>query len=118
MLQLNELRLGNYVKFTPDEGIFIISEIDAKNQTANGLNIKDIQPVPITEYWLLKMGFRQDEDLAYRWYKEWEFLSIITYDLDDNTICFSDSWEFGKRLYVHEMQNLYFALTKEELINQ
>jgi hypothetical protein len=74
-----------------------------------------IEPIPLTEEWLVKFGFKQDEELGYRWYIEWCGCVVLTYDLDDYTIKVSDTWEFGKREFVHQLQNLYHALTNEEL---
>ena len=67
--------------------------------------------IPLTEEWLIDLGFRKDEETNYRWFME----DWLAYDLDDNCIRIADSWEFGKRKYVHELQNLFFALTGEEL---
>ena len=67
--------------------------------------------IPLTEKWLIDLGFRKDEETNYRWFME----DWLAYDLDDNCIRISDSWEFGKRKYVHELQNLFFAITGREL---
>jgi len=72
----------------------------------------NIKPIEITVEWLEKMGFVRDDDTSYRWFI---LDRTVAYDLDDNCIRISDSWEFGKRKYVHELQNLYFALTQREL---
>ena len=72
----------------------------------------NIKPIEITEEWLEKLGFVRDDETSYRWFI---LDRTIAYDLDDNCIRVSDSWEFGKRKYVHELQNLYFALTQREL---
>ncbi len=82
----------------------------------------DIQPIPITEEWLLKFGFETcGYDLLFwehpklkgfqlggiNWadkdYPEYQFLN---YQIDDNTFSIH---------YVHQLQNLYFTLTGEEL---
>ena len=72
----------------------------------------DIQPIPLTEEWLLQLGFVKDTDIDYRYY---HINGSLAYDLDDNCIRIDDTWEFGKRMFVHEIQNLYFALTGQEL---
>ena len=72
----------------------------------------NIHPIEITAEWLEKLGFVKDDETSYRWFI---LDRAIAYDLDDNCIRISDSWEFGKRKYVHELQNLYFALTRREL---
>jgi len=67
-----------------------------------------IQPIKVNEEWLIKLGFIKDVDTSFRWFLLEE---SIAYDLDDHCIRISDSWEFGKRKYVHELQNLIYALT-------
>ena len=74
--------------------------------------IEDWQGVDITEKWLEKMGFVRDDYTSYRWFI---LDRSVVYDLDDNCIRISDSWEFGKRKYVHELQNLIFFLSGFEL---
>jgi len=71
-----------------------------------------IQPIEVNEEWLIKLGFIKDVDTNYRWFLLDESL---TYDLDDYCIRISDSWEFGKRKYVHELQNLIYALTLSDI---
>lgn len=78
----------------------------------------DIYPVKLTEEYLLKFGFeitkqtKEDNNI-------WTFIGseckfeleqIIDFHLYDN-MC------FGTQInYVHQLQNLYFALTNEELL--
>ncbi len=70
------------------------------------------RPIPLTEEWLIKFGLEKDTETDYRWFLE----DWLAYDVDDNCIRIADSWEFGKLKYVHQLQNLYFALTGKELI--
>ena len=68
----------------------------------------DFQPIPLTEEWLLKFGFERKigwDDLIYYAKNNvdlYEFLSGYEY-------C-----DFHIK-HVHQLQNLYFALTGEEL---
>lgn len=82
----------------------------------------DISPIPITEEWLIKLGFeRKSKDNEFVWVtKFYMFLNIdsgwyFRYKFDGFiSFCFGDL--FVKELrYVHQLQNLYFALTEEEL---
>jgi hypothetical protein len=116
-----DFRCGNFVEY--DGFVFQIDTISASYPTLNtikyGIGVVDwsnIKSIPITEEWLLKMGFVKDIQLGYRFDKIHNDFIVITYDLDDNCIRISDTWEFGKRIYVHEIQNLFYALTKEEII--
>ena len=83
--------------------------------TVDGRSIFDIwsldygdiyKPIPLTEEWLLKFGFKQNKE-----YKYWEFGKFI---IDQNfTLCDIDIKVTIK--YVHQLQNLFFALTEKEL---
>jgi hypothetical protein len=77
-----------------------------------------IQPIPLTEEWFLKFGFEHSGGYLWNCKKigENRFLNnpySVTH--------FEIKGYFGKShiQYVHQLQNLYFALTGEELtINQ
>jgi len=113
-----EIRIGNYVYrndilVTVDEQTFW----DMKN------NPEQYTPVTTTEEWLKKLGFEQIEDFhgrlidgdevhSERWQKNgivfWFFLG----NLNDCTINGEVAFESE---FVHQMQNMYFALTNQEL---
>ena len=125
-MEKTDLRIGNLVGIKEtalhadgcnhSEAIFEIEEIKKDVVQFKGYHAgeyyKDLKPIPLTEQWLLDFGFVNDSNLHYRW----TMGDILIYDIDDNCICISDTWEFGMRKYVHQLQNLYFALTQEELI--
>ena len=88
------------------------------------------KPIPLTEEWLVKFGFVKDE---YDWcsicfftdYKELAEKMTISINLksyrcamfenEDESACYTSKI----MKHVHQLQNLYFALTNEELtINQ
>jgi hypothetical protein len=79
-------------------------------------NANDLFPIPLTPEWLEKFGFKKEPDT--------DIYSIPTYSHSD-LIMRNESyeeWHFiynDKRLrvikFVHQLQNLYFALTGEEL---
>ncbi len=99
-----ELRIGN-LTYNSKKELYIVSWINCNVENK-------LFPVEITENWLEKMGFVRDDDTSYRWFI---LDRSVAYDLDDNCIRISDSWEFGKRKYVHELQNLIFFLSGFEL---
>lgn len=107
MIQANELRVGNWIDLGGQRNYYKV-----KDEEYGCLNLNGI---PITKDILLKCGFRKDEDISYRWYFDFGWAVIIAYDLDDNCVRIGDSWDFSKVIYVHELQNLIFALTKTEL---
>ena len=125
MIQANELRVGNWVN-NYGQYCFVL-EIYKTNKVELGyfkdsigfirkLDDVGIKPIPITEDILLKCGFYKDEDINYRYYFDFDWAVILAYDIDDNCIRIGDSWDFSKVIYIHDLQNLYFALTKTELI--
>ena len=130
-MQANELRIGNWVerigfplKITgvKDNDVFV---------EANGVELEyyifdGINPIPITEEWLLKFGFHKSNKLFYS-IQAGRFFEICVCIKSGPSGCFgSVSFEsteidkeigymLGKCEYIHQLQNLYFALTGEEL---
>lgn len=105
-MKAEELRIGNWVK--DENGPYQI-----KGEHLDEDNFPTIQTweIPLTEEWLMKFGFTwknfafRDGTFTVRLHKEfYVFLSIegvrpVQIKLD----------------YVHQLQNLYFALTGKEL---
>lgn len=67
-----------------------------------------IEPIPLTEEWLIKFGF-ENSNMGFS----------ADYSKDNIELNFVNGlYEYGdycKIEYVHKLQNLYFALTGEEL---
>jgi hypothetical protein len=137
-MEAKELRIGNWIidyEAEPEETIYYqveeiqrLSNNKALNQTLGVTYRKgscwtcDIEPIPLTEEWLLKFGFEKGEDEYNFNGFDLEnrntdlFLSVDKIiKLKDNFGC----WYFGAYLrelkHVHQLQNLYFALTNREL---
>jgi hypothetical protein len=126
MIKANELRIGNWV-YDP----FSKSFIQVVNITETGINEgwdgsmdmgyvlsqqaigeEDIEPIPLTPEILEKA------DCSYigidDWYSNFEPTWIMRNE-DDGFTLIIEGKEFRKIKYVHEYQNLYFALTGSEL---
>ena len=73
--------------------------------------LRKIEPIPLTEEWLLKFGFEKNKnsDLYFR-LNNYEY--FIENGIIDNG--YSRMNEISVK-YVHQLQNLYFALTGKEL---
>ena len=70
----------------------------------------EIFPIPLTEEWLLKFGFEECDSRIPYFRKQ----SLVTYKQDG--IFWIDYYNTCIELYhVHQLQNLFFALTNEEL---
>lgn len=80
------------------------------------LGFEEIKPIELTEEWLLKFGFDQttpDKWFALNICNDWTFLfwnnNVLELSVNRHGVVLS------KIEYVHQLQNLYFALTGEEL---
>jgi hypothetical protein len=126
MKNSKQFKIGNFVEYR--QSVCEVRAIHSEGICLNYLGqlttdepfdkvLERSEPIPIDRYFLLKMGFVNDEFTIYRWYKKGKNdETLITYDSDDYTICIGDSWEFPVVKYVHEMQNIYYAIFREELI--
>lgn len=107
-LKANELRIGNFY----DHNGFVN---EATPNTIEEVWIAErswVKPIPLTEEWLLKFGFEcvfTNDDHHY-------YLESIDLSLDRSYQPFGIGKYKLKFEYVHQLQNLYFALTGEELI--
>lgn len=123
-MKASELRIGNIFleEVRGQKQEFIITAINSITHTAidvddNITSIDYLIPIPLTEEWLLKFGF--DRPFAPPIYE------IVTANLDKRFRIHKvgeKSWMLGyyesitaSIEYVHQLQNLYFALTGEEL---
>jgi hypothetical protein len=118
MVKSKDLRIGNfvYVSYENEESILKNEQSILKFEFDSGWNFDYIKPIPLTEEWLLKFGFKKgfnDTDMRVQVTKDCS-MSIWTCDEKDNCIIGDDLVLTIQ--YVHQLQNLYFVLTGEELI--
>lgn len=125
MIQASELRIGNLVNFRDEDHVFEITEIHKL-----GIGVKDSEqetwieydcfdPIPLTKEWLVRFGFDSKIIIYYKpdnpslAIKLWDHEATpnVKYILFWENIVIRDLEVF----YVHQLQNLYFALTGEEL---
>lgn len=135
MINANELRCGNLVMtnnskyrsedvgkiacitqidsdryFEEIKGNVSLYLIDDKYKDTYGQWLIYIEPIPITEQWILNFGFTESEtDLRKG--------NIIVRFRDNESLIITiiDSVVLPKCQYIHELQNLYFALHRQEL---
>ena len=111
-MEAKELRLGNYVcEETIEEPYQVVEVFEISTTTINDGVPKALSPIPITEEWLLRLGFKAKK-VAY-----------------NRTFYYADSFNEWKVIYqdgrikrngkvikyINQLQNLYFALTGKEL---
>jgi len=110
-MKANELRIGNWVMVFPVKHPQQVCDVmfDSVNtESVFGQHYGEVDPIPLTEDWLLRFGFEKMHDGNY-----WNKKLCIRKDRNE----FYALYEQG-RIYiqhVHQLQNLYFALTGEEL---
>lgn len=120
-MKASELRIGNLVM----DG----KEIEQVNARMIDMLVKieaDFDPIPLTEEWLLKLGFKQCGYEMLSWKHEtllpsFNLDGINWADFDEPDYQFLNykvADEILRIDYVHQLQNLYFALTGEELKQQ
>jgi hypothetical protein len=107
-----DLRIGNLVLIGKE--VNILELVDFADIYENN-TIIHFEPIPLTEEWLLNMGF---DKAINGWFCSKEYLWLMQNKL--NNQWFANVNGIGnidcKRIdYVHSLQNLYFALTGEEL---
>ena len=121
-MKASDLRIGNWVRpskehWTYRESVndFQWDESDWYGLGECTMSLEAINPIPLTEEWLLKLvfiNFKNESELY-----QCGFLSI---DKDKDEFYYqaikNHYQERAIRIdYVHQLQNLYFALTNEEL---
>ena len=115
-MRAEELRIGNWVEIIDSEGVYTTvtkSTFDCDVEVF-------YEPIQITEEWLLKFGFKRTFEKLKGCYVD----KHGKYMLCDNNENGFDIYIFGydedlyinSINYIHQLQNLYFALTGEELI--
>lgn len=111
-MNVTELRIGNYVHNNVES--FPIKAKDLMFLLAFD-NEHYAEPIPLTEEWLLKLGFKPNE-----YQNGWLELGSLYISKDKFELGFYDS-EYGVGEYsielkhVHQLQNLFFAITGKEL---
>lgn len=122
-MEARELRIGNLVKSKnhPKDSVFIIykiyenSVVALKSGSLYRFYIDELEPVPLTEELLLKFGFENTHRIDYGELKPCYAIFSLAIMLRHNS--FFVDWIGGNTeiKYVHQLQNLYFDLTGEEL---
>ena len=112
-MKANELRIGNYVieDYMSYNGI---KQKEVEVSFKNLVSHDSLKPIPLTEEWLVKFGFdvenKKGNNNDFNVYRKGEF-----------TFNTNHGWWFSHNIlklqpqFVHQLQNLYFALIGTEL---
>jgi hypothetical protein len=125
-MKVQELRIGNLVNFDgvnyKAESIHLEGCVGLNDIMYEEVYIDDLKPINLTEEWLIRFGFKYKD--AGKYGKSGYFLKIKNQDQD--TFLFANNklqvsiYTFSIFIdvnieYLHQLQNLYFALTGKEL---
>ena len=117
-MKANELRIGNWVMVFPVKNPQQVCDVmfDSVNtESVFGQHYGEVEPIQLTEEWLLKFGF--EKTMSWTYVKDLVGNLKLVYYLGEKgwSIGFKSYSDFPNLKYVHQLQNLYFALTGEEL---
>lgn len=116
-MKAKELRIGNLVNYDAvDIGkvVGIISDEVIHIEEDRKRFIGNCKPIALTEYWLLKFGFKYNEP-TYEWYDKSGVIFIQVNFSGFDLIAKFHNEPIKEIKYVHQLQNLYFVLTGQEL---
>ena len=128
-MKLQELRIGNWLNVC-GENIQITGAMQFGIYTKGGYfpEVKNwIKPIELTEKWMIKFGFVK---MSFKmsgcnvWQKGiYRILKSYVEPETEYSLCIDGinpaTWSIARFYTVHQLQNIYFALTSEELtINQ
>ncbi len=135
MIKANELRIGNYVNHEQTTHLITCVNIDYSISVWVDTMINqeylyqhqnnELKPIPLTEEWLLNFGFARHHGDYYN--DVFMLKNVIDFEtgrlfdafeikIYPNEIGSAQSIKGCLEIsYVHQLQNLYFALTNEEL---
>lgn len=104
-IKANELRIGNLLF---NDGVVVTIDARSIFDIWDDKGLNNYSPIPLTEEWLMRFGFEENEEgywvIVGQFYDMRKILKTSLYQGD-----------LQSTKYVHQLQNLYFAITGEEL---
>ena len=123
-MKSTELRIGNLLRYTDYTKVkeqlrgtpFELTADDILFLSENSVHYVD--PIQLTEEWLIKFGFKKVQEDKYGCHYEnkecWIYLTQSGFEIE--IITASGRFNLSRTYkYVHQLQNLYFAITCKEL---
>ena len=101
-MEITEVRIGNFINHL-NKGVFKV----LKSHFNSTIIFSD--PIPLTEEWLTKFGFELIEGNFHL------YANGFSLDINGSITKFWVNETIVDIKYVHQLQNLFFALTGEEL---
>lgn len=148
MIEAKDLRIGNLVNTTVSIGYNPAGIVKVTSISAYGINVwcdhgaggwgkfEDLEPIPLSAEWLVRMGFVKDEEQPLMPISEMYSLKLNIRGNGDTLISacavtdkypnkrefsnyanvtISDFWASNNMYFVHQIQNAVYALTGHEL---
>lgn len=133
MIDARDLQIGNYFNVAIDDQFnneivrIVAYDHTTKEigvQFADGdvehyLGVELFSPIKITPEWLGKLGLEEDDHCDYSHWLTSNYQVLVETSPDGTGFCILDEhsdYAFTKKInYVHEIQNLIYTLTKQEL---
>lgn len=133
IMEAKELRIGNYVLDDTTESIMVVHRLESKKYTewnsGDEYSIVCLQngtektfyegyfkPIQLTEEILLKCGFEKGSNIIGDCYYIEHDFGVSDFVLNITKTSNFEIYELDLKIdYLHQLQNLYFALTNEEL---
>lgn len=109
-MKSNELRIGNY---------YLSFGVDLKQieRLTIGKVIIDFHPIKLNEDWLLQLGFHSFAFSGYEKFTDGGYSFRLTNEKRKSSHkLYFEFFDQKEIKYVHQLQNLYFGLTEEELV--
>jgi hypothetical protein len=120
-MEARELRKGNLtLSRWENDKVHVIRGCDI-SALEDGMDSEAIQPIPLTEEWLVRFGFIQYDKMGELIFFNYKPITNRYWNLclDKKKCLFSFNgldWDNSFELeFVHQLQNLWFALNKTEL---
>jgi hypothetical protein len=123
-MKANELRIGNWYYTNDGKATQIDGHGISQFQDGEELDVENtfISAIPLTEEWLLKFGFCKVKNSSSRYsYRDGNWVFNNFWITEEFKLCIENYRDdcmniIGMKLhFVHQLQNLYFALTGKEL---
>lgn len=113
-MKVNELRIENlvYDGFNAETIVCDITQTGINlNHGYSTISINELKPIPLTEEWLVKFGFvkHKTTDIYPTFAKQ-------MFNWNDSILYIIGYGFMNHIKHVHQLQNLYFALTQTELV--
>lgn len=114
-LKITDLRVGNLIKSISTNKVEEVKEINYFKNKKHGINnvqLKDWTGIHLTGSWFTEFLFEEKKG---RFGSEYHKEGVIIYTSAKGTYCFVFD-NYSKDIdFVHEIQNLFFALTGREV---